>query len=110
MKWLGVLVCLSIELFASSYGETLFQGNCVSCHDTLQTISAPAMKEVQSVYKQRFTTKEAFKTFMVTWISKPSEKEALMPSAIKKHGLMPQLGYDKPSLESIAEFLYDAHF
>lgn len=108
LSWL--IVFLSVSLYAAPGGETLFQGNCLTCHDYKKTASAPAIKDVQARYKQAFATKEAFVSFMVAWISEPNAKTALMPQEIKKYGLMPLLGYDQESLEAIAGFLYEGNF
>jgi cytochrome c551/c552 len=110
MRRLWIVVLLSAFLNASPSGETLFQGNCLTCHDDTKTISAPAIKEVQARYKQTFETKESFSAFMVAWVSAPNAQTALMPQAVKKYGLMPLLGYDQESLEAIAAFLYEKHF
>lgn len=103
-------VLFYISLSAASLGETLFNGNCVTCHEIHTTNSAPSIKEVKVRYHKAFDSKEKFVTFMVEWITKPDAKTALMPEAIKKHGLMPLLGYDKESLTEIATFLYEHPF
>lgn len=88
-------------------GETLFNGNCVTCHALSVPNSAPSTKEIQTAYKKAFDTKEKFVTFMVDWIRKPNSKTAIMQDAVKKYELMPNLGYDRDSLQEIASFLYD---
>ena len=102
------LIVSAITLSAANFGETLFQGNCVTCHDAKKANSAPSIQEIQTRYKQKFPTKEAFVSFMAQWVLNPNAKTALMPEAIQKHELMPILGYDKESLEEIANYLYDA--
>ena len=108
MKRFFGLICIAATLSAANFGETLFQGNCVTCHDTKKSNSAPSIKEIQARYKQKFPTKEAFVSFMAQWVLKPDAKTALMPEAIQKHELMPILGYDKETLEEIANYLYNA--
>ncbi|WP_263833740.1 c-type cytochrome [Sulfurospirillum oryzae] len=108
MKKLLLLAFFSFSLSAASLGETLFNGNCVTCHAITSPNSAPAIQEVQHAYKKMFDTKEKFVAFMVNWIAQPNTKTTLMPEAIKKHGLMPSLGYDKETLQEIASYLYDA--
>ncbi|MCD8477969.1 MAG: cytochrome c [Sulfurospirillum sp.] len=108
MKQFFGLLCIATSLSATNLGETLFQGNCVTCHDTKKANSAPSIKEIQIRYKQKLSTKEAFVSFMAQWVLKPDAKTALMPEAIAKYELMPILGYDKESLEEIAHYLYDA--
>lgn len=108
MKQFFGLLCIATSLSATNLGETLFQGNCVTCHDTKKANSAPSIKEIQIRYKQKLSTKEAFVSFMAQWVLKPDAKTTLMPEAIAKYELMPILGYDKESLEEIAHYLYDA--
>ncbi len=110
MKKLLLLALCSFSLNATPLGETLFNGNCITCHEIHTTNSAPSIKEVKVRYHKAFDSKEKFVTFMVEWITKPDAKKALMPEAIKKHGLMPLLGYDKESLTEIATFLYEHPF
>lgn len=108
MKKLFLLAVCSFSLSAASLGETLFNGNCVTCHSTTTPNSAPSIQEVQQRYKKAFESKEQFVSFMANWIIKPDAKTALMPEAIPKYGLMPLLGYDKETLTEIATYLYDA--
>jgi len=110
MKALFFLVCFALSLHAATLGETLFHGNCVTCHDVSKANSAPAIHEVQTRYKQRFKTEETFTAFMVAWLQKPDAKSAIMQEAVNKFGLMPTLGYDEETLYDIAQFLYNASF
>lgn len=110
MRLVWFVLAIQAFLYATSLGETLFQGNCVTCHDEKKTLSAPAIQEVQASYRQAFPTQERFVASMATWVENPNAKTALMPQAIKKFGLMPLLGYDQESLEAIATFLYEKHF
>ena len=104
-----MLLCLSaFYLYGASSGETLFNGNCVSCHTTGDATAAPTSIEVQKNYKKVYASKEKFVEFMATWVGKPDAKTALMPEAITKYGLMPELGYDASALKDIASYLYDA--
>ena len=43
---------------------------------------------------------------MVEWVSSPNIKGSLMHDMIEKHELMPELGYDKDTLEKIAIYIY----
>jgi len=104
-----LLLCLfAFYLYGASSGETLFNGNCIACHTTSDVTAAPTSSEMQKSYKKAFATKEKFVEFMAAWVGKPDAKTALMPEAIAKYGLMPELGYDQATLKDIASFLYDA--
>jgi len=107
---LRLIVLFSVSLYAAPSGETLFQGNCVTCHDHTKTLSAPSIKEIQARYKSVFHTKEAFVSFAVRWLNAPEAKSAILQDAVKKFELMPTIGVDQESLKAIAEFLYDGSF
>lgn len=110
MKIVVLLCGLSLYMYAISLGETLFNGNCVTCHKTDVANSAPTIVEIQSRYKKAFPAKKHFVDFMQTWVEKPHAKSALMPEAITQYGLMPELGFDAQSLKEIAEFVYEHTF
>jgi len=110
MKKLFLILFCSCLLHAATLGETLFHGNCITCHEIATTNSAPAIKEVQAQYKQHFATEERFIEFMVGWLQKPNAKTAIMRTSIAQFGLMPTLGYDEETLREIATFLYNSSF
>ncbi len=47
---------------------------------------------------------------MSSWVLKPKEETSIMLDMIKKYELMPELGYDKDTLEIISSYLYDMKF
>jgi len=110
MKVVLLLCGLSLTMYAISLGETLFNGNCVTCHKIDTPNSAPTIVEVQARYKKALPSKEAFVTFMAKWVEKPEAKTALMPEAIAQFGLMPELGFDNETLREIGLFLYEKRF
>jgi len=104
-------ILLAIFSFANSLGQTLFEGNCITCHHRTKAISAPSAAQIQSVYKSKFKTKEAFVNFMSLWVANPNPDTALMGEAIKEFEIMPSnLGYDAFTLKTVAEFLYESDF
>lgn len=108
MKIKLLLLILSLKLFASSYGELLFNGNCVTCHSTNElNKSAPTIIEIQESYKSAFPLKKDFVSYMSTWVLNPNDESSLMHDSIKKYKLMPFLGYDKETLEEISTYIYD---
>lgn len=110
MKVILLLCGLSLYMYAISLGETLFNGNCVTCHKVDIPNSAPTIGEIQKRYKKALPTKEAFVTFMAKWVEKPNAKTALMPEAVSQYGLMPELGFDNETLKEIGNFLYEQKF
>ena len=108
MKIKILVLVLSLNLFASSYGELLFNGNCVTCHSINDlNKSAPTIKEIQKAYKNAFPLKKDFISYMTTWILSPNEETSIMLQEIEKYNLMPNLAYDKETLEEISNFIYE---
>jgi hypothetical protein len=108
MKIRILILIFSLNLFASSYGELLFNGNCVTCHSTNElNKSAPTIIKIQNTYKNAFPLKKDFIYYMSTWVLNPNKETSLMDESIKKYKLMPLLGYDRETLEEISSYLYD---
>jgi mono/diheme cytochrome c family protein len=107
MKILISLFFLSLNLFAISLGETLFNGNCVTCHTTTVAKSAPTIQHIQKVYKERFFNKKEFVEFMANWVVKPDKDTALMKEEIQRYEIMPELGFDTSTISLIAEYIYE---
>jgi hypothetical protein len=105
-----LILLLESFVFGSDMGGLLFHGNCVTCHYELEEKSAPSMLEVRARYKKAFPVKEDFIKYLSEWVHKPSKERSIMLDAIKKHGLMPQLAYEKDVLEDIAAYLYETDF
>jgi len=100
-------------LFGSLFGdeaELLFNGNCVTCHHTTKSISAPSMRDVRQRYKDAFSTKEDFVKYMALFVTKPSTEGSIMQDKIQKYKLMPLLGYEKSVVDEIASYIYDTKF
>jgi cytochrome c551/c552 len=109
-KALLIFTISSVTLFAANLGETLFNGNCTSCHNIITPNSAPSIQEIKQYYTKAFPQKDAFVLFMSEWVSSPDTKTAIMPHAIKKYGLMPELGYDKDTLTEISKYIFETNF
>jgi len=107
---LNFFVFLSSLSYADGMGALLFHGNCVTCHYELKEKSAPAMIEVRRRYLIAFPQKKEFVKYLSEWVHKPSKEGSIMQDAIKKHGLMPQLAYEKDVLKDIAEYIYKTDF
>lgn len=96
--------------FADDASSLLFNGNCLTCHHETKTISAPSVLEFKDRYMKAFQTKEEFVSYMSKWVKNPQEKTSLMHDAIKKHGLMPELGFDMQTLIDISGYIYETDF
>ncbi len=100
----------------SGKGYQLMQQKCFVCHmekpdpSNKASMIAPPMMRVQEHYKPSYKNKDEFVNAIVTFVSSPDEKKALMPGAVRKFNLMPNLGYDKEEIKLIAETLFDIDF
>ena len=104
------LILLALNLIANDMSSLLFNGNCITCHKETQTISAPSVVKFKKAYKDAFENKEDFIEYMSTWVANPNKETSLMHASIKKHGLMPHLGFDKEMIRDIASYIYDTDF
>ncbi len=95
---------------STQYAKLLFNGNCVTCHEIGRSLSAPSINSVQSRYKAIFPAKREFVSYMTRWVANPDARTAVMEKAVKRYGVMPQLGYDKDTLRQIAAYIYEAEF
>ncbi len=101
----GTLLLNSLLLSADIY-ETIFDGNCGSCHTIKDSSSAPLITEVIKIYKANYPKKKDFIKALSSWVYNPNKDNSLFPKAIKHYGLMPELGIDKETLSGIASYLY----
>ncbi len=109
-KTLLFLLIFESFLHADENGALLFHGNCTACHHEVIEKSAPSMMEVRRRYLQAFPRKQDFVKYLSEWVSNPSAERSIMQDAIKKHKLMPQLAYEKNTLEDIATYIYETDF
>lgn len=110
MRYLLPLFLTALHVNAQNLGELYFNGNCVTCHHPTKTISAPSVVEFKQRYKDAFAKKEDFVSYMSKWVLKPTEEGSLMRDAIAKHAIMPELAFDKETLEIISGYIYDTDF
>ncbi|MFH1947751.1 MAG: cytochrome C [Pseudomonadota bacterium] len=104
------ILLFSSSINADSMGALLFHGNCITCHAETKTLSAPSIMEVRENYLRAFPNKENFVEYMSDWVIKPKKESSIMLEAVDKHGLMPELGYDKETLETISAYIYETDF
>lgn len=96
--------------FADDAASLLFNGNCLTCHNETKNISAPSAQELRERYKKVFKNRDEFVSYMSKWVEHPQEKTSIMSDAIKKYGLMPELGFDIQTLMDISGYIYDTDF
>jgi len=106
-----IFTLLSVAyLNAASVGSLLFHGNCITCHEETKAVSAPSVIEFQENYLRAFPKKKDFVEYMSEWVIHPNAESSIMLDAIKKYELMPELGFEKSTLEIIAEYIYETDF
>jgi hypothetical protein len=103
-------IFLSINLYSIDMGYTLFQGNCVTCHNPTKSISAPSMVELRSRYLDAFPNKKDFVDYMSVWVKTPKEETSIMEDSIKKYGLMPNLAFSLDTTKVISNYIYKTDF
>lgn len=106
-----LITTLLVTFTYADYQELLFNGNCITCHrtDNLNK-SAPTIMEIQKRYKDAFPKKKEFVEYMSNWVLKPNVDGSLMIDAIEKYEIMPELAYDKDTLNEISEYIYEKEF
>lgn len=111
MRYIFIAIFIfSISLNANSYGRLLLDGNCITCHQKTKSLSAPSLQIIVTRYKEVFLNKSDFVSYMSSWVLKPNAQTSIMEDMILKYELMPELGYDKDTLEIISSYLYDMKF
>lgn len=90
-------------------GEAVYQSVCMACHvaEGMPTV-APPIFAVKNHVLGAYPEREAFIKQVTEWVKAPDEKNALMPGAIRKFGLMPATEVPDEELQAVAEFLYDS--
>jgi cytochrome c551/c552 len=109
-KYIFIICLFTINTYANNMGLTLFQGNCVTCHHHTKSISAPSMQIIQQRYKEAFSNKKDFVSYMSIWVANPDEQTSLMQDMIKKYELMPQLAFSIETTKDIANYIYNTDF
>ena len=109
-----IIFLMLAHLFSSSIfaddGSLLFNGNCVTCHNSKRSISAPSMKEVRKRYLSAFSEKEEFVKYMSLFIIKPDENISIMRDKVQKYKIMPILGYEESVAKEIATYIFETQF
>jgi len=111
IKYIYISIFISVifppTMIRAGEATLLFNGNCATCHHIDKASSAPTIHEIRTRYKQAFPDKKDFVNYMSKWVVNPQEETSLMHDKIAKYGLMPQLAFEKESVEKIAEYIYD---
>ena len=109
-KYIFLIFLIFSQLNATDIRSLLFHGNCATCHFKTRSHSAPSVMELRQRYLDAFSNKEDFINYMATWVHKPKAETSLMHDAIDKYELMPELGFDLPTLREISAYIYEVDF
>ncbi|MDP5069616.1 MAG: DUF3365 domain-containing protein [Congregibacter sp.] len=91
-------------------GFTALENACFGCHSpdaTMENRIAPPMAAVKKRYLRNAKNFEQFSAQFVKFVSDPSADNAIMPGAIDRFGLMPQMSFDPLVVEQIAYYVYN---
>ncbi len=105
-----------VSASVSTKGYNLMKQKCFICHfpkpepSKRNKMIAPPMMRVQQHYKPSFPAKKDFVNAILNWVKNPTEKETLMPGAVRKFKIMPHLGYKDDEIKLIAEALFETDF
>ena len=97
-------------LMGANINETIFDGNCGSCHTLKDRSSAPLITEIVQKYKNKYPKEKEFVNALSNWVFSPNKKFSLFPKAVNYYGLMPELGMDKDTLIGIGKYLFERKF
>jgi len=93
-------------------GKKLIETHCYLCHSPKAAENegriAPPMVAIKARYidKEGYN-KDEFITAVTSFVENPTEDNALMYEAVKKHGLMPKQAFPEGNIEKIAGFMFD---
>lgn len=105
-----ILCIFSLNAQADNLGGLFLNGNCTTCHFVKKTVSAPSVVDFREAYLKAYPKKEDFVKNMLDFVKEPNPKKSLMPKAIKKHELMPQIAFEEDTLNIIIEYIYETDF
>lgn len=93
-------------------GYELYKNNCMTCHQSrgpVESRMAPPMSAVKMHYTDESNglfMAESFKRF----IQSPNEENSRMSNAIKKFGLMPNLGLSTKQIDAVTHYIDNTDF
>lgn len=91
-------------------GLEIFSTNCINCHSPRRNGKnqrvAPPIKAIKRHYLGAETTEDQFVSEMTDFLLNPSEDKSKMPGALKKFGIMPNLGMSEEQYRAVANYLF----
>ncbi len=103
-------------VLADTAAYALMKQKCAACHmlkpdpSKRGAMLAPPMIRVKEHYEPSFQTRDEFVDAMGAFVLNPIEEDVLMPGAVRKFKLMPNLGLSEQEAKLIAGVIYDTDF
>jgi len=93
-------------------GKKLMETHCYLCHSPKASENQGRIAPPMVAIKARYIDKEGYNKAefieaVTSFVSNPTEDNALMRGAVRKHGLIPKQAFPKGSVAKIAVFMYD---
>jgi len=106
-----ILFTTQVSANAVDKGKSLYEGNCLSCHDAnLDPPLAPPMFGVKHFYSRASYSEQDFIDQFTAFTLDPAQNEALMKDAVVVLGKMPNLGMAKEDVLLISKYIFDTTF
>jgi len=96
-------------------GKEIYMNVCADCHgagpaeEHAEDRIAPPIFAAKNHYSD-FTERQDFIDAVGAFIFAPTEAAAQMPGAVKKFGLMPEVGLSEAEAAEVAAYLFDTDF
>jgi cytochrome c2 len=91
-------------------GGKLFAEKCGACHSfEPPPRNGPPARGMTRNYIFEFNDFMSFKEAFLSFIQNPSEDKAVMPQAVNRFGLMPEMDFKKQELEEITQWLWNTY-
>ncbi len=94
----------------------MMEQKCTACHmlkpdpSKRGAMLAPPMMRIKEHYAPSNQTREEFVNAVAAFVLNPTEDAVLMPGAVRKFKIMPNLGLTEQDAKLIAEAIYDTDF
>jgi len=109
-KLLILLITLfSFPVFAADEGKQLYEQYCAVCHRAdiaPQNRVAPALFMVRRHYIGSYPDELSFINAVADWVETRDPSTSLMPGAVRRYGIMPEIVIEREKVEKIAAFIF----
>lgn len=90
-------------------GEKYMRQVCYACHNpstSMDNRAAPPMIAISRRYKMQGYNEQEFVNAIIDYVQHPSEEKSIMPGAVQRFGVMPNMYLEDSMLREIALYLY----